>query len=242
MTPLYVYAVTEAGHPLDLAQLTGVGGGEPAVRAVREDMVCAVVSDAVGQLRAKRRDVMAHQEVVSALWRQGPVLPMRFGVLAPDEAAVRTDLTAQAHVYLHRLKDLGRAAEFHLKAVHQEEPALREVLEADTPLAERSRQVTLLPRQDQIAFGEAVAGRLRMRQQQHAERVQAALVPLSQEQAQGEPGGEVFFSCSYLVAPEHADAFRDAARTLSRQLGHGVELRLSDPLPPYSFVQERGWA
>jgi hypothetical protein len=237
-----LYAVTEAGHPLELDQLRPVGGGEAAVRAVREDMVSAVVSDAVAELRPKRRDLMAHQGVVDRLWRQGPVLPMRFGVVAPDEAAVRADLTAQAHLYLHRLKELGRGAEFHLKAVHQEEPALREVLAADRPLAERSRHVAVLPRREQIAFGEAVAGRLRVRQHEHIRRVQGALTPLAQEQAPGEPGGDVFFSCSYLVAPEQSDAFRAAAREVSQDLGPGVDLRLSGPLPPYSFVQDRAWA
>ena len=46
------------------------------------------MSDAPG-LRAKRRDLMAHQEPAPDAGEDGPVLPMRFGMVAPDEATVR---------------------------------------------------------------------------------------------------------------------------------------------------------
>jgi len=57
----YIYAITSAGHPLRLDGLKGVGEPANELRTVRTDALAAVISDAPGDLRAKRRDLVAHQ-------------------------------------------------------------------------------------------------------------------------------------------------------------------------------------
>ncbi len=48
-----------------------------------------MVSDAPADLRAKRRDVVAHQGVLERLLADGAALPMRFGLVGPDDEQVR---------------------------------------------------------------------------------------------------------------------------------------------------------
>ncbi|MFC5907694.1 GvpL/GvpF family gas vesicle protein [Streptacidiphilus monticola] len=236
MSALYLYAVLGGDHPAHTDGLSGVGFAAPPVRIVRAGDVAAAVSDVAETLRPKRRDLNAHQQVVSALWQQGPVLPMRFGTLADGEEALRTDLAARANSCLEQLADLDGKAEFHVKAVEDEDAALRGVLSAEPALAERSRLVAQLSRDEQVAFGEAVAHRLQARQSEIGARVHATLAPLAERVVGGEPTAQAFFACSYLVTPERKDDFAGALNRATAAAGAGVELRVSGPLPPYSFV------
>ncbi|MFE0083712.1 GvpL/GvpF family gas vesicle protein, partial [[Kitasatospora] papulosa] len=60
---VYVYAIVPAGQALP-AGAVGVGSPAAALRLVDGGRVTAVVSAAPPQLRARRRDLMAHLEVL----------------------------------------------------------------------------------------------------------------------------------------------------------------------------------
>ncbi|MFF3143507.1 GvpL/GvpF family gas vesicle protein, partial [Streptomyces sp. NPDC057927] len=60
---VYIYSITGKQHPLRLDGLSGVGESPADLRAVTAGPLCAVVSDAPDDLRPKRRDIIAHQEV-----------------------------------------------------------------------------------------------------------------------------------------------------------------------------------
>ncbi len=83
-----VYAITAAAHPRRLDGVNGAGDPPERLRAVDGRSLVAVVSDVPEGLKAKRRDVLAHQSVLE-LTADGSVLPLRFGALAPDDGAVR---------------------------------------------------------------------------------------------------------------------------------------------------------
>ncbi|WP_406486304.1 GvpL/GvpF family gas vesicle protein [Streptomyces sp. NBC_01563] len=70
----------------------GVGTPSAPLRTVRHGQVAAVVSEAPPKLCARRRDVLAHQGLLLRLSDEGPVLPMRFGMVTPDEETVRGQL------------------------------------------------------------------------------------------------------------------------------------------------------
>ena len=69
----YIYAITAADHPLRLDGLTGVGETPSGLRVVQSERHAAVVSDAPAGLRAKRRDLVAHQSVLERLMAEGQV-------------------------------------------------------------------------------------------------------------------------------------------------------------------------
>ncbi|MGO4754130.1 GvpL/GvpF family gas vesicle protein, partial [Streptomyces sp. 2MCAF27] len=96
---VYVYGVVRAAHPVPPGR-TGVGADPAPVRTLRAGELAAVVSDAPPGLRAKRRDLLAHQDLALSLAADGPVLPMRFGMIAPDEEAVRSQLAASERAHL----------------------------------------------------------------------------------------------------------------------------------------------
>ncbi|MFD4117559.1 MULTISPECIES: GvpL/GvpF family gas vesicle protein [Streptomyces] len=106
---IYVYGIVGRSHPLS-------AGAPPApVRLLPADDLAVVVSAAYPGLRARRRDLMAHQSVLLALAGAGPVLPMRFGMVAPDEAAVVAGVAARRDEHAAVLERLDSRVEMNIK-------------------------------------------------------------------------------------------------------------------------------
>ena len=236
--PLYLYAVTDVDHPLPVDGATGIGASPAPLRAVRTARMAAVVSEAPAQLRAKRRDLMAHQNVLLMLGAAGAVLPLRFGTLAPDDGAVRRALADQESLFTERLREVGDRVEFNVKALQDEDTALRDVLRDSA----EARRLSALTRDgtgshdDQVALGTVVAAGVEALQAQHAQDIVRRLEPLAHRTAAGDPTGEVFLNLSLLLERGRADAFAASVGRIAESLGHGLELRVTGPLPPYSFV------
>ncbi|WP_055585086.1 GvpL/GvpF family gas vesicle protein [Peterkaempfera griseoplana] len=247
---VYVYAITDERSTPDLADTAGVGAPPAPLRVVRCGGVAAVVSDAAETVRAKRRDLKAHQDVLQKLRRTGPVLPMRFGLLAEDDAAVRRVLTERERDFSERLRALDGRVEFNVRAVQDEDTALQAVLAGSEQVRRLNEAARSGSHQDRLALGEAVAAELQSRQQAMAARVSAALRPLAEAEASGtlSSSGDIFLSVSFLVRGERAAEFGAAVDRLAEDIGPEAELRLYGPLPPYSFVEaaagapERQWA
>src|SRR5688572_7220163 len=124
----YVYCFARASHPLPLEGAVGVGEGAPALRLVREQDLVAVVSDAPLRLPARWGDLVTHDAVLGRLYAAGAVLPMRFGMVAPDDEAVRAELRSGAPRYRELLSLIDGHVELDVQCAHAEEALLRDVL------------------------------------------------------------------------------------------------------------------
>ncbi|MET9111028.1 GvpL/GvpF family gas vesicle protein [Streptomyces zhihengii] len=235
---VYIYSVVGKRHPARVEELTGVGDPPAALRTVAAGPLCAVVSDAPDGLRAKRRDLGAHQQVQDALMGDGTVLPLRFGLLAPDDEAVRQALEERADEYLDRLRALEGCTEYNLKASQEEETLLRQILDSSGEarrLNEEIRGGSAGP-DAPMRLGEMVAAEVKARQEALAAGVVEALRPFSRDQVQSPPGGDDFLSVSFLVPADKEELFLATELSVANQLGEDLDFRLTGPLPPYSFV------
>jgi len=234
---VYVYSITFKDHPLRLDGLDGVGAAPSPLRTVTAGPLCAVVSDAPEELRPKRRDIGAHQEVQQRLMSDGAVLPLRFGYTAPDDESVRFALKERADAYADLLRRLDGCAEYHLKASQDEETMLREILsesEAARQLNDAIRDGTADP-DAAMRLGELVAQEVQARQEALASGVIEALRPFAKDVEPGLPGGADFLNASFLVEAEQEEIFLATELSLAHQMGEGFDFRLNGPLPAYSF-------
>lgn len=117
---VYVYAFVRAGHPLP-ADVRGVGDTKAPVRLLPCGELAAVIGPVPETLRARRRDLMAHQRLLSDLVPGGPVLPMRFGAIAPGETAVLDGAKARSAEYLAALESVEGRLEMNLKVMPAED-------------------------------------------------------------------------------------------------------------------------
>jgi len=238
MSGLYVYAVVRADHPAPDG-LEGVGGEE--VRLLRDGRLAVAVTAAPDPLVGRRRELLAHSSTVEALWAQGPVLPMRFGVVAPDEDALRRDIIDDPEGRLaDRLDALADAAEMSVKIWHDEPTVLREVVAENREIAAlRARtQRSSGSYGDQIRLGELVAAAVEAKASRDAERLLADLTPLAAATVPGPPVDGALLNASFLIGREQADAFRTAVDRLISAEGGRFSVRVTGPVPPYSFVDE----
>jgi Gas vesicle synthesis protein GvpL/GvpF len=238
----YVYALVRADHPLGGRALPGVGEPPVPTRLLAEGGLAAVVSDAPEGLRAKRRELMAHQRVIAALCEAGPVLPMRFGSMSPHDGAVRAVLAERGEHYLERLAELDGRVEFNVKAAHHEEVLLRRVVSHDRrihELNERTRAGGFDAHKERLLLGELVTQAVRDQEAHDRETIRAALRPLAHDDTPGPELGECLCNHSFLVDRRAAHDFQGAVQRLEAENDH-LRLTLHGPLAPYSFVEPSG--
>ncbi|MEU6880281.1 GvpL/GvpF family gas vesicle protein [Streptomyces sp. NPDC046712] len=233
----YVYGITRAEQQLpDGAE--GIGEPPMPVRTVRSGDLVALVSDAPMELKPKRRDLLAHQRVVIGAAHGGPVLPLRFGGVSPDDDTVASILEEHHDLYLERLAALEGKDEFNVKASHHEEAVLSAVLADDPALMARHAANRAAGGGDhaaKLAFGELVARAVAEREKVDAALVRETLTPRAAGTRQGPEGTGWLANLSFLVERERRDEFLEAVRRLHEEHEH-LQVQVTGPLPAYSFT------
>jgi hypothetical protein len=235
----YVYGITAASHPALPEGMGGVGDPPRQVRILKAGDLAAVVSDAPEGLRPKRKDLLAHQNVLSEAGAAACVLPMRFGSVAPDDDTVTSVLAERAEHYKERLGTLDGKVEYNVKGSHVEEAVLHRVMAENPEIraqAEANRQAGGGSYDDKIRLGEMVAAAVQAREAEDAAEVLRALEPAAAAVSEGPESTGWLANVSFLVARETAEEFLAAVEEARKNLPH-LELRVNGPLPPYSFVE-----
>ena len=234
----YVYGITAASHPALPEGLGGVGDPALPVRVLTEGDLAAIVSDSPEGLRPKRRDLLAHQNVLSEAGAGGCILPMRFGSVAPDDGTVTGVLAERSEHYKERLRTLDGKVEYNVKATHDEEAVLHRVM-SDNPeiraVTEANRQAGGGSYDERLRLGEMVVAAVKAREAEDAGEVQRALEPLADAISVGPESSGWLANVSFLVERDGAETFLTAVEQLRKGHPH-LELRVNGPLPPYSFV------
>ncbi|MFJ9850485.1 GvpL/GvpF family gas vesicle protein [Streptomyces sp. NPDC101150] len=234
----YVYAITGADHPLRLSGITGVGNPAAHLRTVRTKGLCAVVSDAPAELRAKRRDVAAHQDVQERLLADGAALPLRFGLVGPDDDQVAAVLEEHHDAYTQRLKEVDGCREYHLKVFRDEDDLLREIMRESVEARRLKEAIRQHPGayDEKVVLGELISQEVRAWEERARNDIVSRLSSAAVRTTGGEPSKRHFLNVSFLVEREKAAAFAEAVHQESRIRGESYDFSLLGPLPPYSFV------
>jgi hypothetical protein len=235
----YVYGITAGSHPSLPDGMDGVGDPACQVRIIREGDLAAVVSDAPENLRPKRRDLLAHQNVLTETGEGGPVLPMRFGSVSPDDAAVSGVLAERADHFKERLEALADKVEYNVKATHDEEAVLHRVMSENPEvraLTEANRNAGGGSYDDKLRLGEMVVAAVKNREVEDAAEIQQVLEPAAAAVSVGPESTGWLANLSFLVDRASADTFLAAVEEVRKAQPH-LDLRVHGPLPPYSFVE-----
>jgi hypothetical protein len=233
--PLYVYGIVRSGSPTPVR--AGVLGGE--VAAVAHGSVAALVTPLESErVRAKRRDLLAHSDVVQDAHEQGTVLPLRFGTVFESEAHLRERLLEARHdELLSLLQRFDGLAEMRVRAsYHDQESVLAEIVEAKPEIARvraRARSQGEL-----VELGELVAKSYVARRDADADAIVARLVAVALDAHVDAVDDELsVVKASFLIRDRAAfDAQLDA---VALGLRHLVDFTCTGPMPPHSFVALR---
>src|SRR3954470_22123580 len=178
----YVYGVIGAGAAGWRPPAEGVD--DQPVELVERDGLAALVSDAPRVLvKANRRNLMAHSRVLQSVIGERCVLPMRFGVVMPDRAAVAEELLGQNGEWLSsQLSVFETYVELDVRALCPGEELLRAVGRESRQLADLRESLRGGPGPatyyERIRLGELVAGAVAEKREEGASRAVDTLSPL----------------------------------------------------------------
>ncbi|MFD6332023.1 GvpL/GvpF family gas vesicle protein [Streptomyces niveus] len=237
MTPsgIYVYGIVRRSHPLS-AGAVGVGEPPATVRLLPADDLAVVVSAAYPGLRARRRDLMAHQGLLMTLAEAGPVLPMRFGMVAPDEATVLAGVAARHGEHVAVLERLDSRVEMNIKITPVQDNLA--ALIREDPVVRRIREETRRRPgyEANVRLGEAVAAGLRRRAAVVAAGLPAEFAGIGDDVRPGPDVEGCVLNVSFLVPRREEGRFRNVAERFAADHRDRLDLRVTGPLPCYSFV------
>jgi len=240
---LYAYALARAGLPLpeDLPALTGGARVRQVTDAGLALLVSAVAPE---QLQVDEDDlaedgrlatlVRGHDAVVRAAADLGPVLPLRFGTVVASEEAARRLLREHAEGAREQLDRVDGTREWGIRLVRvlADEPQLtgptprREGMSGTEYLSARRAALGARDRSEQDAA-------------RAADRLEEALAPhvTSTVRRGGNPGSSLLLDVAALVPRDREAGFTAAVDALGEELRQaGLDVELTGPWPPYSFV------
>src|SRR3954468_23214115 len=163
MASKYVYGVVRGKGR---AKPKGKGIAGKPLKVVAANGLGALTSDVPGEeLEAGRDELLTHSRVLEQALGDGVVLPMRFGVVMPDEDTVRSELLdAHREALEAQLEEMSGKVEMNVKAIYDEDAVLGEVLAENPDIARgrkklqgRSEDATYYER---IDLGERIVGAL----------------------------------------------------------------------------------
>jgi hypothetical protein len=211
---------------------------EPVVHRKLAALVSAVPA---GTVRARRRDLLTHFDVLASAFERGTVLPARFGIVFDDERSLVGELLEPSHDELVRqLKDLRDRVEVRVTAHYREDAILAEAVRRNPRIA-RLRELTRDGRAAGhpalIELGELVSAEVQARTARDSRALLERLRPLAErEEVDGEPIEYQLLRASFLVQRKKLDKVESALEAFAGDNAGRVDIKLVGPLPPHSFV------
>jgi len=216
----YVYGVTSRSARVP-----------PDVQTVVHGDVAAVTSDVdTRDLRARRRDLLHHADVLQRVFEHSAVVPLRFGVVVDD--VVGDFLEPRHHELAALLRELDGAVELTVRAVFREDDLLGSLLAADARLAKLRETAPA------VQLGEAVAHAIAGRRLADAEAIADTLGRHARATAVDELRTELdVFRGAFLVDRARLKAFDSEVERVARAQAGTTTFKVTGPLPPHHFVE-----
>lgn len=249
---LYVYAILRSA---DLAATEDAARFKPVAPSLDRDPeprlidcgAVTVVASATDEeeILSTRRFMMGHARALEQLMTAGPVLPIRFGLVAPSAERIAAAIVAQSQTMADKLDALDGTAEFGVRVDWRRELAFSRLMDTESDLmatrdklAKRSAQETHFARAD---FGRAVEGRLEEKRREAASRLAARLRPLALDavvrDTPMDPEGDLsVLKADYLLDLSARDAFAAALDAIEAEDEALLSIKLVGPAPAYNFV------
>ena len=208
------------------------------IRLVQSGELAAAVIDIDEGRQLEEEDATRHLDLLIMLLRDGPVLPLAFGTVSPDEDAVRTEvLDAAADDLLQRLDAVDGLVEARLEIRFDESWALRQVIQQDPrlrDLAEEARGDS--PLDTRLALGETVSNDLQQWRLAQADALLPMLQDAVEDIAELESQEPLQQRWTFLVRADELEGLDEAVGKVREALGTAGAMEYVGPLPVYSFL------
>lgn len=243
---LYLYGFSASHEPAMEAALEGLAGVTPfaptAARIAGRSVIVGLHDGS--EILQTRRRMLAHTRVLEAAMAVAPILPMRFGLVARDIAALEALLEAHRDRIDRQFEAIGTQIEIGLRIGFPRDAALEAVVARDTRIARERLRLAGRGAEahfDRIDLGRRVAETLERRRTDAQRDVLRAISAHCGSVVLKLPEEDVeVLRAECLLEPEGlADLARAAEAAASAcDFAPGAEprIRIVGPVPPFHFV------
>jgi hypothetical protein len=234
----YAYCLTEletlsngsrSRRPFLLDSLQGVNGA-PVFGYPSGDFAVIVSEYERSAAQLDEKSVLEHARVVSLCFRQGTVLPFRFGTVFDTDDALRQAVRANRRAFEQSVQRLRGKAEMHIKLVVRD-GSLRDAM-IDTQLPDTVGR-------EYLAQLRVKASRDRERQTKAralSVQVHKLFNPLEEEISCKKVDSEgMLIDIAHLIDSKSVEKYQNRYNTAAKQLKN-CEVAISGPWPPYHFL------
>jgi hypothetical protein len=243
-SPIYVYGFTsveQAPDPDFLGQ--GIGGVPASV--ITGTRIAALVTPASAEpVDPIRRNMLAHTKLLERAMCTATVLPMRFGAVAPSEAAVLRCMEKHVAALEGAMTSIVERVELGVKATWQDGVIYADIMAGDASLRSLRDRLQSRPASEtyyeRIELGREVERRLVARREAEAAEIVALLTPLADRVAELRTLEEtMILNRAFLVSRANERQFDARMEDLKTRFDGRISFRYVGPVPPYNFVSLR---
>ncbi|WP_254190091.1 GvpL/GvpF family gas vesicle protein [Nocardia noduli] len=244
-TGVYVYGIVPADVEPE-PHATGVGDPPGEVAVVRHGEVAALISTLTStRPLGTPEDLTVHAELLDGSATVAPVLPLRFGAVMTDTAAVENELLeANETEFQAALAQLEGRAQFVIRGRYVEDTVLRELLDENAEAArlreeirDKSEDAT---RNARIALGELINQAIEAKRAEDTRRTVSELERFEPLINYREPSSEEdAVHIAVLVELSRQHELEETLRGLADDWDDRVELDLLGPMAAYDFVTKQ---
>jgi gas vesicle protein GvpL/GvpF len=241
----YVYGIVAAERIPDEECL---GVSDARLDYVRNGHLAAAVSELDDDRRVSlRADLTAHTRVLDWLAARTTVIPMAFGTVTEDSAAVVDSVIVPgAEMLLDMLQWLEGTSQFNLRGIYHREQVLSEVVLEDPGLRELHRRTRGLPQgqpmPELIRLGEGVSAALDRRKADDSQRILEAVAPFVVDLRDRVSGDmDQVFDIAILIPQAQRERVESTLEEIAEAEHERIRLQLTGPFPPYDFVRAMPW-
>ncbi|NTW97509.1 MAG: GvpL/GvpF family gas vesicle protein [Oscillochloris sp.] len=238
----YFYCIIRCPEPHEF-NTRGIGEQGAIVHTINYKDLAAVVSDSpVIEYDNSRRNMMAHTAVLDEVMRDYTILPVRFGVIAPNAKSVSEQMLQRRYAEFDKLlRKMDGKAELGLKAFWYEDVVYREIVDSNPAISQlRNALVGRTPEEtyyERIKLGELVEKAMNQLREGDVERILGALRPLACETRINQVITErMVLNAAFLVERAREPEFDQAIQQLDAELGKRLIFKYVGSAPPYNFV------
>ena len=223
---------TRARRPFLLEGIQGVNGA-PVLGYPSGEFAVVVSEYDRNTARLDEKTVLEHARVVSVCFRNGTVLPFRFGTVFDSEDALRQSVRSNRRAFGQSVARLRGKAEMHLKLVVRD-GSLREAM-VDIQLPDTVGGEYLAKLREKAS---------RERERQTKARALSVQVhklfnPLEEEVSCKRVAQDgMMIDIAHLIDSKAVEKYQNRYSTAAKQLKN-CELAISGPWPPYHFLPDK---
>jgi hypothetical protein len=241
--PFYLYCFSKANALIP--ELESVGNTSEAFLIQQGAIAIVASSGTATRYPVSRKNLLAHQGIIEGVMKHSPVLPMRFGTVAPSLDVVMKVLSERQEELNTALDLLEGSLEYAVRIRWaDEEQTLKDIGEQDPQIIAYKEQLQTRGQatyQDRIKLGQLVEQALQLRQSATAQEVQELCENYAEKVLT--VSSKDLANFSLLMKEARYAAFMSALERFDEEQKGSLRIKVTGPLPPFSFSEmSLSWA